>query len=72
MKCLGVFLKKVDFYLSERKQHLECPIIEEKAKWLKLLNILLEVEDSTCSSLEYKISQLTFELDRLRNKLQTN
>lgn len=67
---MDVFLKEVDFYLSERKWHFNCLTIEEKAEQLKLLNIQLEVKDSTCSSLKGKISQLTFELDRFRDEFQ--
>lgn len=32
----------------------------------------MEVEDSTCSSLEDKISQLAFELDKICDELQTH
>lgn len=52
---MDVFLREADFYLVERKQHLNYPNAKEKDEQLKLLNIQLEVEDFMCL-LEDKIS----------------
>ncbi|KAL2486364.1 hypothetical protein Adt_31120 [Abeliophyllum distichum] len=66
-----VFLKRVDTYLSKRKQILECPTLEERDQQLESLNSRIDVEMAIFSSLESKIGQLASELDKLRDELQT-
>ncbi|KAL2531894.1 hypothetical protein Adt_05245 [Abeliophyllum distichum] len=68
---MEVFLKRVDAYLSKRKQILECPTLEEKDQQLESLNSRIDVEMAIFSSLESKIGQLASELDKLRDELQT-
>ncbi|KAL2532075.1 PMD domain-containing protein [Abeliophyllum distichum] len=68
---MEVFLKRVDAYLSKRKQILECPSLEERDQQLKSLNSRIDVEMAIFSSLENKTGQLAFELDKLRDELQT-
>ncbi|KAL2518213.1 PMD domain-containing protein [Abeliophyllum distichum] len=68
---MEVFLKRVDAYLSKRKQILECPTLEERDQQLKSLNSRIDVEMAIFSSLESKIGQLASELDKLRDELQT-
>lgn len=69
---LHYFQVEGDLNLSKRKQHKEYPITEEKVNHLKLLNIQIEANDSTCSSLKDKINQLTSKLDKLCDELQTH
>ncbi|KAL2470472.1 Uncharacterized protein Adt_38608 [Abeliophyllum distichum] len=69
---MEVFLKRVDSYLSKRKQILECPTLGERDHQLKSLNSRIYVEMAIFSSLENKIGQLAFELDKLRDELQTH
>ncbi|KAL2532102.1 hypothetical protein Adt_05453 [Abeliophyllum distichum] len=38
IRCMEVFMKRVDAYLSKRKQILECPTLEERDQQLKSLN----------------------------------
>ncbi|KAL2487068.1 PMD domain-containing protein [Abeliophyllum distichum] len=68
---MEVFLKRVDAYLSKRKQILECPTLEERDQQLESLNSRIDVEMAIFSSLESKIGQLASELDKLRDELQT-
>ncbi|KAL2505255.1 hypothetical protein Adt_20876 [Abeliophyllum distichum] len=64
-------MKRVDAYLSKRKQILECPTLEERDQQLESLNSRIDVEIAIFSILESKTSQLTSELDKLRDELQT-
>ncbi|KAL2497193.1 PMD domain-containing protein [Abeliophyllum distichum] len=68
---MEVFLKRVDAYLSKRKQILECPTLEERDQQLESLNSRIDVEMAIFSSLESKIGQLASKLDKFRDELQT-
>ncbi|KAL2471144.1 Uncharacterized protein Adt_39280 [Abeliophyllum distichum] len=68
---MEVFLKRVDAYLFKRKQILECPTLEERDQQLESLNSRIDVEMAIFFSLENKIDQLAFQLDKLHDKLQT-
>ncbi|KAL2472115.1 hypothetical protein Adt_40251 [Abeliophyllum distichum] len=68
---MEVFLKRVDAYLSKRKKILECPTLEGRDQQLESLNSRIDVEMAIFFSLKNKTGQLAFELDKLRDELQT-
>ncbi|KAL2512422.1 hypothetical protein Adt_18022 [Abeliophyllum distichum] len=68
---METFLKRFYSYLSKRKQSLECPTLEERDQQLESLKRRKDVEKIICSSLENKTSKLAYDLDKLRDELQT-
>ncbi|KAL2465752.1 hypothetical protein Adt_41603 [Abeliophyllum distichum] len=66
---MEVFLKRVDAYLSKRKQILGCPTLEKRDQQLESMNSRIDVEMAIFSSLENKTDQFASQLDKLCDEL---